>query len=93
MQFFSSPFLTPTYVKLKTAVSFKPMNLPGWLSGGFEVRCWLYRLYWNDRVVTAGESVMDFKTTYSVLCNEINVKVNICTIQTKMSDFLEHGPT
>ena len=32
-----------------------------------EVHLWLYRLCWNDRVVTEGESVMDFKTKLSDL--------------------------
>ena len=131
MQFFSFPLLTPTYVKLKTTVSLKPMSLPGWLGGGFglggvggggdglcdggswdgggddggrgrgrggrgdevggggrligpsfcmvlsgqsrlaELHFWLYRLCWNDRVVSAAESVMDFEMTEKVLYNDM----------------------
>jgi hypothetical protein len=35
MQFFSFLLLTPSYIKLKQAVSFKPMSSPGCLVGGF----------------------------------------------------------
>ena len=35
-----------------------------------EEHFWLKRLCWYDRVVSAGESVMDFEKTEMVLCND-----------------------
>jgi len=74
MQFFSFPLLTPTYIKLKKkeTVTFKPLSLPGCLSGGFglvleeELKAFVlvdYRWWLSDRSPTLYAVVSAIETS------------------------------